>query len=76
MHKDAIFVNARFEDWEQVMGPKVKGAWHLHELFSDLDFFVSLSSMFGISGRAGASLYAGSSVSFYSPLGFFLARRG
>jgi hypothetical protein len=65
MYKDAIFVNATFEDWQQVMGPKVKGAWHLHELFPNLDFFVSLSSMTGIIGRTGTSLYAGTSVCFY-----------
>ncbi|KAL9594233.1 MAG: hypothetical protein Q9179_005489 [Wetmoreana sp. 5 TL-2023] len=60
--RDAIFVNATFEDWEQVMGPKVKGAWHLHELFPNLDFFVSLSSMIGIIGKTGESLYAGTSL--------------
>ncbi|KAK5987983.1 Highly reducing polyketide synthase valA [Cladobotryum mycophilum] len=60
--RDSIFVNATFEDWEQVMGPKVKGAWNLHELFPDLDFFVSLSSMTGIIGRTGTSLYAGTST--------------
>lgn len=65
MYEDAIFVNATFEDWEQVMGPKVKGAWHLHELFQDLDFFVSLSSAAGVFGRTGTSLYAGASVSLY-----------
>ncbi len=45
------------------MGPKVKAAWHLHELLPDLDFFVSLASMLGIGGRAGQSLYGGTSVS-------------
>ena len=65
MYEDAIFVNATFEDWQQVMGPKVKGAWHLHELFPNLDFFVSLSSMSGIVGRTGTSLYAGTSVCLY-----------
>ncbi|KAL8766899.1 MAG: hypothetical protein Q9209_006447 [Squamulea sp. 1 TL-2023] len=62
MQKDAIFSNATFEDWEKVMGPKVSGAWHLHELFPKLDFFVSLSSMTGIVGRTGTSLYAGTST--------------
>ncbi|KAL8905371.1 MAG: hypothetical protein Q9207_002682 [Kuettlingeria erythrocarpa] len=59
--RDAAFANATFEDWEQVMRPKVTGAWHLHELFPGLDFFVSLSSMLGISGKAGTPLYAGAS---------------
>lgn len=65
MYEDAIFVHVTFEDWQQVMGPKVKGAWHLHELFPNLDFFVSLSSMTGIIGRAGTSLYGGTSVFSY-----------
>ncbi|KAL8922238.1 MAG: hypothetical protein Q9208_005317 [Pyrenodesmia sp. 3 TL-2023] len=60
--RDAIFENAKFEDWEQVMGPKVKGAWHLHEIFPDLDFFVCLSSITGIIGTVGTSLYAGTSL--------------
>lgn len=60
--RDAIFANATFEDWQQVMGPKVRGAWNLHELFTDLDFFVSLSSVTGVIGRAGASLYSGTST--------------
>jgi hypothetical protein len=45
------------------MGPKVEAAWHLHELLPDLDFFVSLGSMLGVGGRAGQSLYGGTSVS-------------
>ncbi|KAL8789759.1 MAG: hypothetical protein Q9213_001010 [Squamulea squamosa] len=62
LHEDAIFSNATFEDWEQVMGPKVRGAWHLHKLFPKLDFFVSLSSTTGIVGRTGTSLYTGTST--------------
>ena len=52
------------------MGPKVRGAWHLHELFPNLDFFVSLSSIVGVIGRMGASIYAGTSV---CPLNPFLS---
>ena len=29
MRKDALSMNATFEDWQQVMGPKVTGAWNL-----------------------------------------------
>nr|POF16687.1 highly reducing polyketide synthase azab [Quercus suber] len=46
----------------RTMGPKVKAAWHLHELLPDLDFFVSLGSMLGVGGRAGQSLYGGTST--------------
>lgn len=67
-HEDAIFENATFEEWQQIMGPKVRGAWNLHELFPNLDFFISLSSAVGITGKAGSSLYAGTSVSFHGHL--------
>ncbi|KAL9030209.1 MAG: hypothetical protein Q9196_001643 [Gyalolechia fulgens] len=60
--KDIVFANATFEDWQQVMGPKVRGAWHLHEHFPKLDFFVSLSSIVGVIGRIGTAIYAGTST--------------
>lgn len=50
------------------MGPKVAGAWNLHELFPNLDFFVSLASAIGIVGKPGSSLYAGTSVSLHGHL--------
>ncbi|KAL8673560.1 MAG: hypothetical protein Q9168_002014 [Polycauliona sp. 1 TL-2023] len=56
--RDVMFANATLEDWQHMMGPKVKGAWHLHEFFPNLDFFVSLSSLLGVFGRIGTSLYA------------------
>ncbi|GES63924.1 hypothetical protein ATETN484_0010000300 [Aspergillus terreus] len=60
--RDRILANSTFEDWQRTMGPKVKAAWHLHELLPDLDFFVSLGSMLGVGGRAGQSLYGGTST--------------
>ena len=66
--KNIIFANATFEDWQQMMGTKVQGAWHLHELFPNLDFFVSLSSIVGVIGRIGTSLYAGTSVCYLRQL--------
>ncbi|MEU8207495.1 SDR family NAD(P)-dependent oxidoreductase, partial [Streptosporangium sp. NPDC049046] len=43
-----------------VFGPKVDGAWHLHELTRDLDLtaFVMYSSMAGLVGGAGLGGYA------------------
>jgi acyl transferase domain-containing protein/NADPH:quinone reductase-like Zn-dependent oxidoreductase len=40
---------------DRVLGPKAQGAWHLHSLTGDLDFFVlysSISSLFGTRGQA------------------------
>jgi myxalamid-type polyketide synthase MxaB len=51
----------QFHDWdrfEQVMRPKVAGAWHLHQLTSDLDFFVLFSSGVGLVGAHGQGNYA------------------
>jgi len=40
---------------DRVLGPKAQGAWNLHSLTADLDFFVlysSISSLFGTRGQA------------------------
>ena len=40
---------------DRVLGPKAQGAWNLHSLVGDLDFFVlysSISSLFGTRGQA------------------------
>jgi myxalamid-type polyketide synthase MxaB len=51
----------RMQDWprfEQVMRPKVAGAWYLHEFTKDLDFFVLFSSGVGLVGAHGQGNYA------------------
>ncbi|KAH3986904.1 bifunctional polyketide synthase/nonribosomal peptide synthetase phmA [Parastagonospora nodorum] len=57
---DAMFVDMGLERVCKVMEPKVKGAIHLEELFSeaDLDFFVFFSSMAYVTGNQGQSIYA------------------
>jgi NADPH:quinone reductase-like Zn-dependent oxidoreductase len=43
------------ESLDRVLGPKAQGAWNLHSLTGDLDFFVmysSISSLFGTRGQA------------------------
>ena len=46
--------------WDAVLGPKVNGAWHLHDLTKDLDLaaFVLYSSASSILGGAGQGNYA------------------
>ena len=47
---------------EEVMAAKVMGAWNLHQLTrdSELDFFVSFSSIAAVWGAAGQAHYAAS----------------
>ena len=48
-----------FSDWEQSVRPKVQGTWNLHQATSsaDLDFFLLLSSICGITGQPAQSNY-------------------
>ena len=62
--QDTLFEKSSIEDYQQVMMPRVKGAWNIHNALlgghSDLDFFVVLSSATGILGNPGQSAYAAS----------------
>ncbi|KAK8109398.1 hypothetical protein PG999_007535 [Apiospora kogelbergensis] len=60
--RDAMFMNSSFEDYQNITRPKMQAAWMLDELFPDLDFFVSLSSLDSIIGHFGQSIYSGSST--------------
>ena len=50
------------EDYEQVIRPKVKGAWNIHNVLASnrikLDYFVALSSAAGILGSRGQGAYS------------------
>ena len=52
---DAALTNQSWERFEQVLGPKVLGAWHLHRatMERDLDMFVLFSSVAGVLGNPG-----------------------
>ncbi|KAF2464560.1 reducing type I polyketide synthase [Lindgomyces ingoldianus] len=57
--KDAIFEKMGFDDWKTSVDPKVTGSWNLHCLLpSNLDFFLFLSSVSGITGLGGQTNYA------------------
>lgn len=62
-NKDALLINTTHDDWENITRPRVQGAWNLHETLPDLDFFIALSSLPGIMGNIGQSIYAGTAVS-------------
>ncbi|KAK2773270.1 putative PKS/NRPS-like protein biosynthetic cluster [Emmonsiellopsis sp. PD_33] len=62
--RDSLMVNATFEDWENITRPRVQGAWNLHELLPDVDFFVTLSSYVGSTGNIGQGIYASTSTFF------------
>ena len=57
---DGSLLNQTWERFEQVLWPKVLGAWHLHELTKDreLDFFVLFSSAVSVLGNAGQANHA------------------
>ncbi|MCY4587225.1 MAG: SDR family NAD(P)-dependent oxidoreductase [Bryobacterales bacterium] len=52
---DASLANQNWDRFEQVLWPKVLGAWHLHRATADrdLDLFVLFSSIAGILGNPG-----------------------
>lgn len=46
------------EQWRASLAPKVAGTWNLHEFLpADMDFFVILSSIAGVSGHTAQSNY-------------------
>ncbi|MGA9284681.1 MAG: SDR family NAD(P)-dependent oxidoreductase [Solirubrobacteraceae bacterium] len=57
---DGILDSLTVERLEQVLAPKLDGAWHLHEATRDMDIeaFVLFSSVTGTLGAAGQSNYA------------------
>ena len=57
---DGSLGNQTWERFEQVLWPKVLGAWHLHQatLDQDLDLFVVFSSIAGVVGNSGQGNHA------------------
>ena len=57
---DGSLGNQTWERFEQVLWPKVLGAWHLHRatLDRDLDLFVLFSSITGVVGNSGQANHA------------------
>ena len=57
---DGVIENQTWDRFEQVLWPKVLGAWHLHQATRTraLDLFVLFSSGIGVVGNAGQSNHA------------------
>ena len=57
---DAALTNQNWESFQQVLWPKMLGAWHLHRATRqrDLDLFVLFSSIAGVLGNAGQANHA------------------
>ncbi|KAG6281496.1 Type I Iterative PKS [Claviceps purpurea] len=73
---DKLFENSEYRDWEIVMGPRVQGAWNLHDLMPDnLDFFIALGSFLGETGNGGQAIYAGTAA-FYDAFAQYRNARG
>jgi acyl transferase domain-containing protein/acyl carrier protein len=47
---------------DRVLGPKALGAWHLHTLTGELDFFVLYSSISSLIGNPGQANYVGANA--------------
>ncbi|WP_329081317.1 type I polyketide synthase [Streptomyces niveus] len=61
---DGIVTALTPDRFDEVLRPKVDGAWNLHELTRDLDLdaFVTFSSVVGVLGSPGQSNYAAANV--------------
>ncbi len=57
---DAALTNQTWESFEQVLRPKIMGAWHLHRatVDLDLDLFILFSSRVGVMGNPGQANHA------------------
>ncbi|KAG5981019.1 Type I Iterative PKS [Claviceps digitariae] len=73
---DKLLENAVYDDWQTVLGPRVQGAWNLHELLpNNLDFFIALGSFLGDTGNGGQTIYAGTAA-FYDAFAQYRNARG
>ena len=57
---DAALTNQTWESFDQVLRPKIMGAWHLHRatMHRDLDLFILFSSRVGVMGNPGQANHA------------------
>lgn len=75
--KDAFILNQNVDAFDQVMAPKLAGAWHLHQATKamDLDMFVLFSSLSSLLGAPGQVNYA-SANAFLDGLAHYRRAKG
>lgn len=75
--QDVLFEKMTFDDYNNVVQPKVAGAWNLHHSLSDhrLDFFIMLSSAAGTIGNRGQAAYSAANE-FMNAFAQYRIRRG
>ena len=69
---DGVLEQQSWKRFNDVLAPKVQGAWHLHQLTSEmpLDFFVLFSSTASLIGSAGQANHAAANA-FLDSLAFY-----
>ncbi|RYP11136.1 hypothetical protein DL765_007885 [Monosporascus sp. GIB2] len=62
--KDEALLDMTFDSWQGATEAKVQGTWNLHNALKDqpLDFFVLLSSIYGVQGNPKQANYAAAST--------------
>jgi len=75
--RDGLLVNLNVQEFKEVLEPKIKGAWNLHELTKhlDLNFFVLFSSISSIFGARGQCNHA-SANGFLDGLTVYRRKKG
>ncbi|KAG6355609.1 hypothetical protein INS49_003571 [Diaporthe citri] len=58
----AMVVQDALDDFHATTNLKVQGSWNLHTVADNVDFFIMLSSLVGVSGGAGQANYAAAST--------------
>ncbi len=74
---DGVFMQLTWNRFKTLFGPKVYGAWNLHQLSQDmdLDFFVMFSSIASVLGSPGQANHAAANA-FMDSLAHFRRARG
>ena len=73
--QDVAFELATYQDWIDVVQPKCRGAWNMHNALPDLDFFIMLSSISAVIGNRGQAAYAAAN-SFLDDFAHYRASQG